>query len=88
MAEEFSGFANTVNAKGKSVNARKVAAYEDESEAGQIRLTSQTTPSSIVGFHSDDKATDGAPAAVVPAPDDEAKASDGDEAEGEGANGS
>lgn len=86
MAEKFPGFANAVNAKGKTVDAREVDAYADESEAGKIRLASQTTPSSILDFKTDGPGTNGSPAAIVPGPKDDA--SDGDAAEGEGANAS
>jgi hypothetical protein len=93
VAEEFTGFANAVNAKGKTVDASKVKPFQDESEAGKIRTASQTTPSSIVDFRTEGPSTNGAPMAVVapttPEPDvDEADASTADAAEGEGANGS
>lgn len=97
MAEEHAGFANTVNAKGKAVDAREVDPFNDESEAGKIRAASQTTPSSITQFKTDDTSTNGAPAAVVPAPSEpeaetvevegEDKTPDAVPAEGEGANG-
>jgi hypothetical protein len=91
VAEEFTGFANTVNAKGKAVDATKVKPFQDESEAGKIRTASQTTPSSIVQFSTDDTSTDGSPMATV-APKSsaepvEADASDADAAGGQGANG-
>ena len=85
MSEKFTGFANAVSPKGKTVDARKVGAYEDDSDAGRIRQASQTTPSSIVDFKTDDKSTNGAPMAVVPAPA-EADVEDADAAEGKGAN--
>lgn len=93
MAEEFTGFANAVSSKGKTVDTSKVKPFKDESEAGKIRTASQTTPSSIVQFSTDDKSTDGAPMAVVApksqvAERDEADASTADAAEGKGANAS
>jgi len=80
MAEEFTGFANApVDKKGKRLDFRSVDAYVDETEAGKARDASQSTPSSLVQFHTEDKSTDGAPAAVVPAPVGEDKTgTDGD----------
>jgi hypothetical protein len=74
MAEKFEGFANApVDEKtGERLDFRDVDAFVDESDEGQKRVASQTTPSSIVAFKTDDKSTDDAPAAVVPAPEDEA----------------
>lgn len=67
MAEEFGGFANApVDKKGKVLDFRDVDAYVDESDEGKVRDASQSTPSSITKFHTDDKSTDGAPAANVP----------------------
>lgn len=68
MAEEFDGFANAVDPKGKPFDAREVPAYVDESEAGKIRDASIATPSSITQFKTQGKGTNGAPMAVVPAP--------------------
>ena len=89
MAEEHVGFANTLDKKGKFVDARKVKPFKDTSDAGKVRDASQTTPSSIVDFKTEGTSTNGAPAAVVPAPaekPDEADASTADAAEGKGAN--
>lgn len=85
MAEEHVGFANTLDSKGKFVDATKVKPFKDKSDAGKVRDASQTTPSSIVDFKTEGKGTNGAPAAVVPAPvekPDEADASTSEEAEG------
>lgn len=79
--ELFTGFANAVDAKGKQVDAREVEAFVDESDEGKALRERQTTKSSIVDFHTDDKSTDGSPAAQVPAPKD-AKAAGGKEASG------
>lgn len=91
MAEEFSGFANAVDAKGKTVDASKVKPFRDKSDAGKVRDKSQTTPSSIVQFSTDDTSTDGSPMATVApsvsAEPDEGDSSDADAAEGKGANG-
>lgn len=91
MAEEHVGFANAVSPKGKAVDARKVKPFKDESDAGKVRAASQSTPSSIVDFHTNDQSTDGAPAAVVvpkskASEPDEADAPAVEEAEGQGAN--
>src|SRR5690349_13191453 len=73
--EEFKGFANApVDEDGKHLDFRDVDPFVDESDEGKALRERQTTPSSIVGYHTDDKSTDGAPAAVVPAPKDEAPA--------------
>lgn len=71
VPEEHTGFANAVNAKGKTVDARKVKPFKDESPDGQVRKASQEAVSSIVGFKTPGKGTNGAPAAVVPAPKEE-----------------
>lgn len=69
MADEFDGFANApVNKKGETVKASDVPRFKDKSEAGKVRDASQRTQSSIVDFKTDDKSTNGAPAATVPAP--------------------
>jgi hypothetical protein len=68
MAEKFEGFANApVDEDGKRLDFRDVDAFVDESDEGKVRDGSQTTPSSITQFHTDDQSTDGAPAANVPA---------------------
>lgn len=83
----FTGFANALDSDGNEVDAREVDAFVDESEEGKLRQERQTTPSSIVDFHTDDQSTDGAPAANVPgdakqeSPED-AKAAEGKEASG------
>jgi hypothetical protein len=65
--EEFTGFANApVDEDGKYLDFREVDAFVDESDEGKALRERQTTPSSIAAFHTDDKSTDGAPAAVVP----------------------
>lgn len=82
MAEEFTGFANApVDKKGKRLDFRDVDAFVDESDEGKERSARQTTPSSLAQFKTDDKSTEGAPAAQVPAPKD-AKAAEGEEASG------
>lgn len=49
MAEQFEGFANApVDKKGKRLDFRDVDAYVDETEAGQVRDSSQTTVSTVV----------------------------------------
>lgn len=69
MADEFEGFANDpTDKKGKRVSPLDVDAFEDKSDEGKIRDESQKTKSSIVDFKTEDKATNGSPAAVVPAP--------------------
>lgn len=86
---EFAGFANDgVDKRGKRIDPLKVPAYKDETEEGKIRTASQTTESSLVAFRAEGPSTNGAPAAVVPAPKDQEPAGDGDPAEGQGANGS
>ena len=74
MAEEHAGFANTLNAKGEYVDATKVKAFTDKSDAGKVRSKSQKAKTAIT--RTPDTSTDGFPAAKVPAP----------KAEGEGAN--
>lgn len=88
MAEEFTGFANALDPKGKSVDTAKVKAFRDKSDAGKVRDKSQTTPSSIVDFKTEGPSTNGAPAAVVvpKAKSDEADASTAKAAGGKGAN--
>ena len=68
---EFDGFANApVDEKGNRLDFRDVPSYEDGSEAGQIRLKSQTTESSIVAFRNEGPSTNGAPlTSSVAAPD-------------------
>jgi hypothetical protein len=61
---DFDGFANAPEGKA----AVDVKPFKDKSPEGKVRDASQTTKSSIVEFKTDDKATNGAPAAVVPAP--------------------
>lgn len=92
MAEEFTGFANApVDKKGKRLDFRDVEAFVDESDEGKARDESQTTPSSLAQFKTNDQATNGAPAAQVPAPtgvdktgtdSTDAKAAEGKEASG------
>lgn len=82
MADEFEGFANApVDKKGKRLDFRSVDSFVDESDEGKTAEGSRRTPSSLIQFHTDDKGTDGAPAAQVPAPKD-AKAAEGEEASG------
>lgn len=64
MAEEFTGFANAVDKKGKSVDASKVKAFTDKTEAGKVRAASQTTASSIARANAEAKA--GASAETAP----------------------
>ena len=82
MAEKFAGFANApVDKKGKRLDFRTVEAYVDETDEGQAVEASRRTPSSITQFKTDDKATNGAPAAVVPEPKPKgAQAAEGEEA--------
>lgn len=67
-SNEFEGFANAPVKRGKPVDFRKVPAYDDDTAEGRIRKESQTTESSIVAFKTEGVGTNGAPAAVVPAP--------------------
>jgi hypothetical protein len=68
---EFDGFANApVDEKGNRLDFRDVPSFEDSSDAGQTRVRSQTTESSIVAFRSEGPSTNGAPMASVPAAQD------------------
>jgi hypothetical protein len=88
--EEFTGFANApVDEDGKYLDFRDVEPFVDESDEGKALKARQETASSITAFHTDDKSTDGAPAAVVPDPDAKADPAgveaDADESQREGA---
>jgi hypothetical protein len=69
---DWEGFANAPRDEdGKALDFRDVDPYDAE------RDEAVKAPSSIAQFKTDDKSTDGYPAAVVPAPLDEAPQEDG-----------
>lgn len=76
---DFVGFANApVDDDGKTLDFRDVDAYDAE------RDEAVKAPSSIQQFKTDDQSTDGAPAAIVPAPKvDDDESPDASPAEGE-----